>query len=96
MPKISFEGLIGIISNLSGTWKAIGIGLAGAALILSVGGGVKAGLQVPAKLDAHMAQTDSTNALLRQVIHQLKTSNCLQVAQLRRIDWTSCLLPVTQ
>lgn len=92
MPRMTWSGTLDALSNLSGGWKMLGAVLAVAAVTISFGGKVNDLLSVSSKLEQHMAQVDTTNYLLRENLKEEKLHSCLQVAQLRRADWTLCLL----
>lgn len=71
---------------LSG-WKIGGVALA----ILASGATIGAAISNK-KLEQHQIQTDSLLVEVRAQRRILDTQLCIQVAQLRRTDWTDCIL----
>lgn len=77
------------IDNLPSAWKAIAALVAVISLIAGVSGGVRAGLQIPSKLDAHMIQADTIIAELRKANTIAAQNQCIAISP--RASWLECL-----
>ena len=77
------------IDNLPSAWKAVAAIVAILSLIVGISGGVRAGLQVPAKLDAHMIQADTIISELRKLNAVTAQNQCIAISP--KPLWLECL-----
>lgn len=90
MPQSSLVRIWHYTKALPDVVKVIGVLITAVTVLAAATGSVKAGLQLPGKLDAHMRQADTLIAELRTGNTIARQNQCLMISP--KVEWPKCLV----